>query len=69
MTVTFPWARGMTDVGYELQVSTHLRTWDLLESGVINVSSQSGVDLITLSAEPSDLGRLDVFVRLRIFEL
>ncbi len=69
VTVTFPWARGMTDVGYELQVSTDLGSWELLESGVIHVASQGDADLITLSAEPPDLGRFDVFVRLRIFEL
>jgi ELWxxDGT repeat protein len=69
VTVTFPWSRGMTDVGYELQISTDLGSWELLESGVINVASQGDADLITLRAEPPDIGAIEVFVRLRVFEL
>jgi len=69
VTVTFPWTRGMTDVGYELQISVDLGSWELLESGVIKVASQTDYDQITLSAEPPDIGATEVFVRLRVFEL
>ena len=54
---------------WKRKISTDLGSWELLESGVINVASQSDADLITLRAEPPDLGAIEVFVRLRVFEL
>jgi ELWxxDGT repeat protein len=68
VTVTFPWAKGMTDVGYELQISTDLGSWKVVESGVINTVARPLSVQITLRAEPPDIGATEVFVRLRIFE-
>jgi len=69
VTVTFVWTRGMTDVGYELQISTDLETWKKLDSEVLKTIRRPLSDLITLRAEPPDIGATEVFVRLRVIEL
>lgn len=66
LTATFPWANGMTDASYSLEVSPNLSDWETLPSEVLESQDQGLSSIIRLGATLSGELLERLFVRLHV---
>ncbi len=66
MTLTFPWADGMTDVSYSIETSPDLVTWSPASAEVIATVQEGEVKILTLKLTPSVGDAEQMFARLLV---
>jgi len=66
MTLTFPWADGMTDVDFSVETSTDLVTWSPATAEVIETVQQGEVKILALKLTPSVGDAEQMFARLAV---
>ena len=66
VTVTFPWAKNMTDVSYVIQISSDMSAWSNLLSAVTDTIDEGTHELITVSAEIDPPVTEGLFVRILV---
>jgi hypothetical protein len=66
--VDFPWANGMTDINYGLQVSTDLKGWTALSSELVGIEDEGLISRVTLLAELPEEINSTVFIQLIVAE-
>ena len=66
LEATFPWAKGMADAQYTLQVSQDMKTWNDFENFVEDKQDGEFAEMITLTGEIDADGDTPVFARILV---
>ena len=66
MTLTFPWADGMTDVEWGVETSPDLALWVPATAEVIATVQEGAVKILTVKVTPSVGGAETMFARLAV---